>query len=399
MPFDVTRHDQQDPFRPAFHAGLWFCLLSPTLLLPVLNFLTGALGYTMWLSDPWNMFGPGATLNDAPLRDLQTRTLREWAPRLAPAILCAAFWCILHFRRTRLVSPWLFIPVALIVPLVIALIAVPIAAYEFDPRARATFDWAVKWLRQDKAGLDAWPGFAQMFVVFLQRSFAWASNSLNLNAPRPTLLLTAVQIHLVLVPATWVFARAVLAYATSRNANTLPAVARAAGADIREGFYGAVRRTVWLSGLNDQGTPSVGERIARAVAAPWLIPAACALMFIVLNKVINLFPLALALLVLVAYAVAVLAWRYAERLNITSYRLGGAVVGLICAILAMMICSLTSIQSWVFVLQAGGTPKYALLVSYLPPYIATIISLGLGLRLGWRSAVLTPPPSAASPLA
>jgi hypothetical protein len=226
------------------------------------------------------------------------------------------------------------------------------------------------------------------------RSFTWLNQGFSLNGPRPTLLFSAVQTYLLLVPATWLFARAVFAYASARRTGTLSAAVRTVAHDVNNWVRGAVRNAV--NGLNEQGTQDVGSIVARAVALPWLIPAGCTLAFLIINKVFSLLPLALVLLVLVAYVVARLTWRLAERLHITSYRVGGATTGILCAILATMVCSIASIQSWVFLLQAGGSPSYGLLVSYLPPYLAMIMSLGRGLRAGWRSAAVTPRPSTAS---
>ncbi len=150
-------------------------------------------------------------------------------------------------------------------------------------------------------------------------------------------------------------------------------------------FVGTAAAIGRLAGIGERPA-TAAQQVARAVARPWLIPAACALLFIAINGIFNLFPIALALSALAAYGVTRAIWGLADAFGITRVKLGGALIGAGSAFLIAQVCFTLSAQAWVLRLKLDHPPHLFILVSYLPVFVAMWASIITGARQGWRTA-------------
>jgi hypothetical protein len=192
--------------------------------------------------------------------------------------------------------------------------------------------------------------------------------------------------YVALVAGTQVVASAVGFYARFRCTATARELFTAMRRDVAGAVTAPAIVWAWLTGLAQRGPVAPGQIVARAVAWPWFIPAVCAAVFVITNRLFNLFPLALALVPLLVYGIALSLWAVAEELDITNRRFGGALIGLTAAIAAVMLSSMIGAQAWMLRFQVGAAAKLSLLTTYLPVYVAAIISIERGMRIGWRNA-------------
>ena len=376
-----------DGFGPAFWTGLAFAILAPAFFWQVFWLVLDALGALVWSADPWNTFGPGPVLNKTELNELASRSRFNWALRMGPAAVCALAWCLAHVRRRMLAPFWVFVLMALALPCIVIVIGSLIHGWQHD---RQTLDWAFGFLFFGAISLNPAAvamGFAAL-LEFLTDSFRWLVTSFNPRIQEPLpLFYCTLYVYLPDLLGTWFAAWLMDKYAHSRGdrGGLVPSFAR----DFVGIFTGTARAIVRLAGFGEQpATPA--QQVARAVARPWLIPAACAFIFIVINGILNLFPIALALSALLAYAVTRGIWSVGSMLGITRFALGGALIGIGSAILIAIVCFTFSAQAWVLRLQVERPPHFAILISYLPIFVAMIASLVAGARNGFQRAECQP---------
>src|ERR1700752_3281215 len=387
---------QPHPVKLTFWAGLLFCLTAQTVLGPIAQIMLFGLDQIFWAANPWNMFGPRPVFGLAPLRQMLARTFDDWLYLLGAPMTCALFWCLAHLGGGG--RPGVFVPVALAVPLLFALGAAGEYAGKHDPSARSAFEMISIFIGYPRD----WQYLPTAMLLFTRRVLQVAVLMAAESAVEYRIFG-----YLWLVIGTQAVASAAGFYVRLRGAVTARELLAAMRRDVAASVALPAVIFAWLAGLAERGTVAPGQTVARAIAWPWLIPAVCAAWFFIANRLFNLFPLALAVLPLVVYGIALLFWAVAEELGITSRRAGGALAGFFAAFAALLLCFLIGAQAWMLRFEVGRGAKLAVLTSYLPVYVAAIVSIERGLRIGWRNAGRkldaaagpTPPPSAASPRA
>ena len=321
------------------------------------------------------MFGPSPVFSIGPLRAVAARSFNEWLYLLAGTLTCAIFWCLAHLGRGK--RRRLFVPFALFVPLLFGLIAAAGYALKYDPTSRAAFEMVEASIRHS----PDWKLLPLAIKLFLSRVLRLA-----VLLPQEAAVQSRILDYVWLAIGTQAAASTIGIYARFRRAATPRELFAALRGDLGVAARAPVVVAGSLTGIADRGPLTAGQTVARAIAWPWLIPAAAAAWFVISNGLFNLFPLVLGIVPLVAYGIALGLWSIAEDFEITNWRYGGALVGLLAAIAAVVLCSGLGAQAWMLRFQVGGQAKLGLLTSYLPVYIATIISIERGVRIGWRNA-------------
>ena len=372
------------PTWPPYWVGLFVCLAAPTILTQILALLSDLVALLAWSSLPWGQFHSTPTVGETALRELQERHPSRWLAAMIPAATCALVWSLAHVRSKELPSPLALLAWAVSLPALVALFVPPIYALQTDPNARKTLEWAFTLLRASihmpqAIGLAFW-----LFVDFITQSYSRVASALARNASLP--YLGSIPYYLSYLALAWICAWFTREYAVSRGVTSTLDVLSALGRSIASAAERSVAAVLRLAGVVETTQPSPARTVARAVAAPWLVPAACTFLFIAMNGVLNLFPVVMALVALAAYGVTLLLWRLAAAVHLTDSRFGAAMVGGLSAILVAFFCVPIFAQSWAFRLLAGPQAHLPVLVSMLPVNLAFIASVYRGVRSGLRSA-------------
>ena len=179
----------------AFWAGLAFAILAPLCLSQLISLLDTAVSAFLRSADPWNIFGPGPTLDTRRLHDLASRRPMDWGIRIGVGLACATAWIIAHLRATRIAPFAEFageVATVLAAILLVLLIGSPIYTLAFDPVARQMHQY-----------LPPTDGMASV-VEYLMISWRWLATSFHpsIQSPLP-LPRTAVDVLLPTVFGTW----------------------------------------------------------------------------------------------------------------------------------------------------------------------------------------------------
>ena len=219
-------------------------------------------------------------------------------------------------------------------------------------------------------------GFANFFV----RTGAWIHTNVS-SGP----VLAAMYIYFPLVVATSFFAMAVECYATWRGTLATREAFRRAAYDFLKLITSPVWFVVRLGGLIDRPSRTPAQSVAYAIAAPWVIPVLCMTVYVIANRSNYFFPLTAAFAATVAYALAYGLWRAAELTGLTNYRVTGAFMGFVIAILVAIPPFVIDAQSETVRTHLGRRQTFEILASILPVLLALVVSLFRGLRAGWRT--------------